>query len=181
MLADLLIRKSAIISPDGLLRYELRREWDDRLPPYVAGMLNPSKADHEINDPTIVRVCTRAEREGCGSVIVWNLGAGRATDPDDWLRMADPIGPENDAHIRRILKECSDRGGLAFVGWGALGYVRSRNRIVSRIAADIGIRFKCLGTTKFGEPKHPLYIANDTPLIDWPASAIRSPEEGRGR
>jgi hypothetical protein len=164
---DLLIKRSAIISDDGLYRYELRRVWDISARPLVLGALNPSKANAEIDDPTAVRVMSRARRLGCGSIIMWNLGAGRATDPVDWLKMADPIGPENDNHIRRTLIECRERDGIAIVGWGALGDVRGRDRAVMRIAADIGVTFKCLGRTKFGQPKHPLYIANAEPLIDW--------------
>jgi hypothetical protein len=172
MTTDLLLRRSAIISANGLYRYELRRTWDKNLPPYVAGYLNPSVADHEIDDPTIVRTHRRADSLGCGEVIVWNLGAGRATDPVDWLKMVDPIGPENDDHIRRILTECKARNGVAVVGWGAMGGARNRDRIVLRIAAEVGIEFKCLGVTKFGQPRHPLYIANAQPLADWP---VRKP------
>ncbi len=170
------VRKSAIISPCGLYRYELRREWDDSLPPYVSGMLNPSTADHEIDDPTIIRNWRRAERLGYGSLIVWNLGAGRATEPADWKRMRDPIGPENNAHIRRILTECKERNGLAVVGWGAHGDHFNRARQVAQIAGEVGIKFQCLGTTKSGQPKHPLYIANEQPLVRWlppPASHIQ--------
>jgi hypothetical protein len=166
-MTDLLIKRSAIISDDGLYRYEARRVWDISARPLVLGALNPSKADGEIDDPTMTRGMVRSERLGCGSLIVWNLGAGRATDPVDWLKMADPIGPENDAHIRRILIECRERDGIAVVGWGALGGTRSRDRIVCRIAAEVGVTFKCLGVTKFGQPRHPLYVAYSQPLIDW--------------
>src|SRR6266568_5285727 len=153
------MRKSAIISDCGLYRYELRRGWDDALPPYVLGMLNPSKADAEIDDPTIVRSCRRAEAMGYGALIVWNLGAGRATNPNDWKAMADPIGPENDAHIRRILIECRDRNGIASIAWGAHGSFRGRDRVALEIAVEVGVVFHCLGTTKSGQPRHPLYIS----------------------
>ena len=78
------MRKSAVISSCGRFRYELRREWDEILPPFVAGLLNPSIADADIDDPTIIRSFKRAKANGCGSLIVWNLGAGRATNPRDW-------------------------------------------------------------------------------------------------
>jgi len=146
---------------------ELRREWDDQLPPFVAGLLNPSTADGETDDPTVIRVWLRAEASGCGSLILWNLGAGRATDPKQWMRMADPIGAENDAHIRRILIECRDRRGIAFVGWGAHGSFLGRDRIVTRVAREVGIALHCLGTTKEGQPRHPLYVAAAQPLVPW--------------
>jgi hypothetical protein len=88
---SLFIQASAIISECGTYRYELRRIWDDSKPPYVSGMLNPSTADDKIDDQTIVRNVRRAQANGCGSLIVWNLGAGRAADPGVWKAMADPI------------------------------------------------------------------------------------------
>lgn len=159
------LAKSAIISTCGMFRYELRREWDDALPPFVLGMLNPSTADGSFNDPTIGRGITFAASNGCGSLIVWNLGAGRATKPTDWFKMPDPIGPENDAHIRRILTECKDRNGVAVVGWGAHGHFMRRDLTAFRIAREVGVTFMCLGITKTGQPKHPLYIAAKQPLV----------------
>ena len=152
------VRGSALISDCGTYRYELRREWDATLPPYVSGMLNPSKADAIIDDPTLMRNRRRAEALGYGSLIVWNLGAGRSTVPKDWKKMADPIGPENDFHIRRILIECRDRGGVAVVGWGAHGSFMGRDRAAMRIAADVGVRLHCLGKTRDGQPRHPLFV-----------------------
>jgi len=166
--SDLLMRRTAVISPCGLYRLELRRIWDDALPPFMAGMLNPSKADAEIDDPTVVRGWRRAERLGCGSYVVWNLGAGRATDPKDWKAMADPIGPENDAYIRRLLTECKERNGIAFVGWGEHGSFMNRDKRAVEIAREVGIEFQCLGVTKSGQPKHPLYVASAQELMPWP-------------
>jgi hypothetical protein len=141
--------------------------WNDDLPPYVSGMLNPSTADAEIDDPTIIRNWRRAEAMACGSLIVWNLGAGRATSPSDWKAMPDPIGPENDVHIRRILTECRERNGMAVVGWGTHGSFMDRDKVVTEIARAIGVTFCCLGTTKAGHPKHPLYIARTQGLLEW--------------
>ena len=166
-LTDLLVKRSAVISECGTYRYELRRVWNDRLPPYVSGMLNPSTADHEIDDPTIIRNWRRAEAVGCGSLIVWNLGAARTTEPAKWRQMPDPIGPENDDHIRRILGECWRRSGTAVVGWGTLGSFMGRDKIARRIAAEAGVTLYCLGTTRDGQPRHPLYIANAQPLLKW--------------
>jgi|SRR5579871_13114 len=153
-------RSSAIISTCGIYRYELRRVWDDSLPPYVSGMLNPSTADAELDDATITRNRRRALATGFGSLIVWNLGAGRATDPKVWKALPDPIGPENDVHIRRILVECRDRRGVAVVGWGNHGTFMKRDKIVSRIAHEVGVELFCLGKTKLGQPRHPLYVTN---------------------
>jgi hypothetical protein len=161
------VQKSAIISPCGLYRYELRREWDSTSAPYISGMLNPSTADDEIDDPTITRNCKRARSLGCGSLIVWNLGAGRSTSPKNWMAMADPIGPANDTHIRRVLIECRERNGIAAIGWGALGSFMGRDQVALKIANAAGVTLQCLGITKNGQPRHPLYVADRQPLIEW--------------
>ena len=83
--------------------------------------------------------------------------------------MADPIGPKNDFHIRAILTECRERNGIAVVGWGAYGSFMGRDKIAMKMAAEIGVTFRCLGTTRNGQPKHPLYIAHSQPLIEWGA------------
>lgn len=170
------MQKSAIISDCGRYRYELRRTWNDALPPFVSGMLNPSKADAQIDDPTIIRNWRRAEAMGYGSLIVWNLGAGRATDPKEWKAMSDPVGPENDTHIRRILTECCERKGIAVAGWGTHGSFMNRDRAAMKIAAEIGVVFHCLGTTQGGHPKHPLYIARERPLVRWETSLVKDSE-----
>ena len=164
------VERSAIISTCGQYRYELRRVWDKARPPFVSGMLNPSTADACVDDRTIVANCKRAKAQGCGSLIVWNLGAGRSTKPTNWKKMADPIGPENDEHIVRILEECKSRHGIAFVGWGNHGSFLDRATHVISVASTIGLDFYCLGMTLSGHPKHPLYIADAVPLVKWQAS-----------
>jgi hypothetical protein len=163
-MADLLLRRSAVISDDGRYRYELRRAWDISAPPFVLGMLNPSTADAEIDDPTIIRGMSRAQRLGCGSLIVWNLGAGRATDPADWKAMPDPIGPENWSWVRNALEECEARSGTAVVAWGAHGSFLDLDKRALAIAEAVGVTLHCLGRTAAGQPRHPLYIRNDQPL-----------------
>jgi hypothetical protein len=160
-------RKSAIISECGKFRYELRRVWNESLPPYVSGMLNPSTADAEYDDPTIRRNRARAQALGFGSLIVWNLGAGRATEPSAWKGLIDPIGPDNDDHVRRILSEGRDRRGICVVGWGNHGIFMGRARAALKIAAELGVTLHCLGVTKLGQPKHPLYIADRQELVAW--------------
>lgn len=158
------MKSSAILSRDLLYRYELRREWNSNAPPFVIGMLNPSKADHRVDDPTITRCIRRAGANGCGSLIVWNLGAGRATDPDAWKRMADPIGPDNDMHIERILIECRERRGTCVIGWGNHGGFMDRDTHALGIALRVGVRPQCLGLTGAGYPRHPLYVGAVKPL-----------------
>lgn len=150
---------SAVFSSCKKYRYRLDRIWDDRLPPLAFGMLNPSTADEETNDPTIERCVRRAQALGFGALIVWNLFAFRATNPNLLKSQSDPVGPENDSIIRHTLLESSTRNGTIIVGWGTRGTLLNRHQRIKALAIEMGIRFLCLGTTKSGQPKHPLYVS----------------------
>lgn len=149
---------SAIFSSCQKYRYRLDRIWDDSLPPVAFGMLNPSTADHERNDPTIERCERRARVMGFGRLIVWNLFAFRATDPKALKQQTDPIGPDNDRFIREALVETRGRGGKIIVGWGMHGNILNRQFRIVEIARNLSIQLFCLGVTSTGQPKHPLYV-----------------------
>jgi hypothetical protein len=153
------MKSDAIISPCGLYRYSLRRCWDETRTGVAFCMLNPSTADALKDDPTIRRCIGFAKRWGFGSLEVVNLFAYRATSPADLWPLADPIGPENDAHIKNAV----GRASLIVAAWGIHGTHRRRGE-------DVAARWqeaKCLGVTKDGHPRHPLYIPSVTPLMDY--------------
>jgi hypothetical protein len=85
------VRKGADLSPDGVYRYSLSRSWDFRGGNLNIIMLNPSTADHEVDDPTITRCVERAKRLGFGGLVVTNLFAFRATYPVDLASARDPV------------------------------------------------------------------------------------------
>jgi hypothetical protein len=93
---------SASFDEDERYRYHLAWTWGEG-PPLVAWMLNPSTATHEVLDPTIAGLVKRARAWEYGGVEVVNLFALRATDPRLMRAHPDPIGPENDLMIRRVL------------------------------------------------------------------------------
>ena len=128
---------------------------------------NPSTADADKDDPTIRRCISRAGDEACGSLIVVNLFARRSPDPESLKLFSDPIGPENDSYIVRALNECRERDGRAVVAWGARGGFMGRNAAAVVMAGMAHVKLFCLGITKTGEPRHPLYVARDQPLVAW--------------
>lgn len=162
---------TAIISDDGVYRYVLTRRIPSALRwvrPMLFVMLNPSKATAEEDDPTI-RVCIDfATRESCTSLTVVNLFALRSTDPKQLLAHPDPIGPENDRHFREQWDQHA-KIGFVILAWGAHAAVE---KLKPKIIEDI--RFAggawCLGVTKDGSPRHPLYIKRTQPLVRWPAA-----------
>lgn len=178
--SSLFKRSSAVISKCERYRYRLDRIWDDSLPPLSFGMLNPSTADHERNDATIERCERRARLLGFGSLIVWNLFAFRATTPNILKVQADPVGPDNDHHIREVLGEIQTRGGTVIVGWGSHGPFLDRPKRIQEIANAIQISFLCLGITNSGQPKHPLYVSYDRSPISWPGRANQPAQLAEG-
>lgn len=151
------VQKSADISECGTYRYRLERWWAEA-PAMSLGMLNPSKADAICEDPTIRRCIGFAQDWGYGGLIVWNLFALRSSDPRALRRHPDPVGPENDRHIVQAVLD--PRSGLTLVAWGTKGGDRARE--VLDMLASFGKRPHCLGLTKGGHPRHPLYVKADT-------------------
>lgn len=123
-------------------------------------MLNPSTADAERDDPTIRRCIFFARQSGFGGVEILNLFAFRATLPADLKAAADPVGPDNDAHLRDLFA----RHRAALAAWGAHGAFRSRADVVRRMAEEQGIALTCLGRTAQGQPRHPLYLRSDSTI-----------------
>lgn len=146
---------SAVLSDCERYRYLLAREWDDDRPAAVFVMLNPSTADSIRDDPTIRRCIRYARDWGCGALMVANLYAWRATDPDELWTVDDPVGPENDAHLYAAAQIAAESGGPLVGAWGA-------NARTDRIAAVLEIpgmdRLSALAVTKAGQPRHPLYL-----------------------
>ena len=149
------IIRSAEIDPTGQYRYRLARTWDGPVPNCVNFvMLNPSTADGVEDDPTIRR-CVRFTRAwGFGGLVVTNLFAYRSTDPQALFSVPDPVGPDNDAHTATVALGAE----LVVLAWGHLGWVRERAANVQLQLARLGVQCRCLGTTRHGEPKHPLFL-----------------------
>ena len=130
-------------------------------------MLNPSTADERRDDPTIRRCVGFARRWGFGGVEIVNLFALRASDPRVLRRAGDPVGAANDRHIARA----AARATLVVLAWGACGRLRGRSaEIRARLSRPAP---RCLGLTRSGEPRHPLYLRADARLVP-PRSARRS-------
>jgi len=159
-MSDLFLERDAVLSDCGTYRYLLRRTWDHKLPRSLFIMLNPSTADAEIDDATI-RSCIRLSKcLGYGSFEVVNLFALRATDPAELQKAAEPIGPRNDIVIEAALGRCD----MAICAWGAHHMAQRRATEVRNMLRSRRPAIFCLGKTKAGFPKHPLYIKSGTPL-----------------
>lgn len=161
MSADLFFERDAVISDCGRYRYLLRRSWNHDRMRALFVMLNPSTADAEVDDATI-RSCIRLCRDwGYGSFEVINLFGLRATDPSELSGADEPIGQDND----RVAIAAIERCDVTICAWGAHKMANSRADEMKNIITSRQPRAWCLGKTKAGAPKHPLYIKTGTPLV----------------
>src|SRR5262249_32293760 len=106
--------RGAVISGDGRYRYSLTRRWG-RGPRALWIMLNPSRADREVDDPTIRRCIGFSGSWGYGAMEVVNLYALRTPEPRLLRRHPDPVGPENDGWITRASRRATE----IVLAWGA--------------------------------------------------------------
>lgn len=174
---DLFSTSSAIISPCGRYRYRLEREGRG-LGKTAVIMVNPSTADADKDDATIRKLRGFGERNAWGRIIVGNLFAYRATDVSKLASADDPVGPENDAHLKRIVGAVE----RVIFAWGASSKLpkrlRSRWQAVDALVRATGHDPHCLGTGGDGQPYHPLMLAYATPIIPWgaPKSTRETPQ-----
>lgn len=155
------LARSATISTDEVYRYTLRRTWYPDDPVLTVVMLNPSTADGREDDPTIRRCVGFARRLGCGALVVMNLYAYRSTRPEVLWLVDDPVGPLNDLLLRSV---AADRNGPMVAAWGA----HARPARIAQVLALPGFgRLQAWGTTKAGQPRHPLYLPADSTLTPW--------------
>jgi hypothetical protein len=134
-------------------------------------MLNPSTADAARDDPTIRRCIALARRERCGGIEVMNLFAFRATTPGALKTAADPIGPDNDGHLRDLFA----RHMTILAAWGMHGDFIGRAEAVMRLATDSGARLACLGFTAAHQPRHPLYVKGDCTILPFATESCGMP------
>jgi hypothetical protein len=121
------------LSDCGKYRYRLWRAWDSSRPTLAFLMLNPSIADHLVDDPTITRCFARA--------------------------VPDPLGPRNRAN--RAILEAVDRASMVICAWGSHKAAAVRAPEVMHLLriVSMGANLFHLGINIDGSPKHPLYVS----------------------
>ncbi|RUT01013.1 hypothetical protein DSM106972_070190 [Dulcicalothrix desertica PCC 7102] len=155
----IIMRKSARIVGD--YRYLLSRKWDASKPKITFVMLNPSTADAKQDDRTLRKCIHFAKSLGYGSLQVVNLFAYRATKPRELRKVTDPVGPKNNFYIQLATRRTS----LIIVAWGTHGGFQGRDKVVQNLISSKQTLY-CLGVTKYGYPRHPLYLKKNTkPII----------------
>jgi hypothetical protein len=147
-------------------RYLLWRRWDEARPAVNFLMLNPSTADELSLDPSCTRARNYAEDWGFGAVLITNIFAWRATDPEEMKRARNPVGRANDRAILRAAREAA----LVVCAWGNHGAHLGRAARVQRMLRQSGVRLHVLRMNRAGHPAHPLYLPRTLAPALFPAS-----------
>lgn len=177
--ADLLVDWRCELSPDQLYRWWLEGPiiGSEGVHDLIVFLLqNPSKAKaadgggEDTWDPTLGRCIGFARREKFRRARLINLCAYRETDSQAFVAKAragvDVVGPRNDEVILASVASAT----RTVVAWGerlsfgpkAPPGIRGRDEAVLKLLE--GRELYCFGYANGGAPRHPLMLANDTPL-----------------
>jgi len=152
----------AVFADERTHRLYLWRRWDKEKPRLMFIGLNPSTADERHDDPTVRRCVSFAKRWGYGGIFMCNVFTLVSTDPKK-LNVETPMAMGANLAMRVIRRRCSK----AVAGWGNLiTQVRVGEEQVERIKRDLS-PLHCLGLTKLGHPKHPLYLPYTVKLTEY--------------
>jgi len=153
---------AAEFSACGRYRYWLSRDWSGLAgTPFVLWIaMNPSTAESDVDDPTIRKEIGFTRREGFSRLVKANVMDFRSTSPAGLMSAGiAPCSDRNRLEIQRLASDAS----LIIVAFGKLH--KSLRRYGDRALNDLrGRELWCLGKNSDGSPKHPLYLAADTPL-----------------
>jgi hypothetical protein len=142
------------------------------LNPLVCFGINPSTAVPNSLDRTVARVSRFAADNGYDSWTMLNVYPQISTDPKGMDQEHCPeLRAENE---RQIMNAIGDRPRTLLAAWGGLvesrAYLPTLLRGIVRVASDAGCDWMSLGQpTKFGHPRHPLYVRGDTPFQEFNA------------
>lgn len=171
------IRAQAVFSRCGRYRRLLSRDWGEGPFALWIGM-NPSTADASADDPTVAReVAYTRDRLGLARYVKTNVMDYRATHPRDLL--APGVAPSSPENLPEIVALAAD-AAIVVLAFGAV-HPRLRHHpvAVESALAGAGVVTHCLGTTKDGSPRHPLYLSKDAPLAVFDAPAWISNERSK--
>lgn len=156
-------------SDDMTHRYSLARRWDPARAPLVAIGLNPSTATETMDDPTIAKLVRMAYRAEAGGLVMLNLFSLRSTDPRALYRGDAPLLTEEGKLEFRLAVTAAEASDCTILmAWGAHGALFDRGaEVVRYVTNDSSTNVVALGVTKNGQPKHPLYLKDSTPMVPW--------------
>jgi hypothetical protein len=158
---------SAIISQCGTYRYRLDRQIQFYGPVFAYFGINGSTATADTDDHTVRKWSGFTKLNGGSRFIVGNAFAYRSKNVAALAHATDPVGPDNDLHLAKIIAEAD----ILVPCWGQRDKVPShlhyRFAQLSEMLFDSGKPVKVWGLTKSGDPLHPLTLSYASTLVDW--------------
>lgn len=150
------IKSFATFSEDKKHRFVLCRQWSEKPCAMVIG-LNPSTADDKDDDPTIGFVTRILDHNGYGGLFMVNLFTMITPYPKELILDEDH---EKAISIWRGADIYSD---VVIFAWGRFKIPYGRDETAKRMFKDA----LCFGHLKNGEPRHPMYLKNNTVLVNY--------------
>lgn len=165
----------AAFSDDCRYRWWLSRGWASGEGTLLFLGLNPSAADGQRNDPTLRRLCGFARSWGYRNLVVINLFARIASSPAVLRRVDDPVGHGNNAQLLHWGWLWAESASFdLWCGWGVGGCRWSRDGQVRQLLEPCWTQRRqrlpdregplCIGLTRAGHPRHPLYASSSLTL-----------------
>ncbi|MDR3019318.1 MAG: DUF1643 domain-containing protein [Treponema sp.] len=151
-------------SSDNTARFALGIHGDN---PLFCFGINPSTAAPDNLDATIKRVQDFAKSNGHNSWIMLNVYPKREKNPECIdVQCNDDLHNENIKQITKVINKYLDKGNITILaGWGAS--IENQEWLLNKSLIEIINRIKdiasnckwvCLGKTKNGHPRHPLFV-----------------------
>ncbi len=139
----------AIFSKDRKYRYVLWRKWDNNKPMVMFIGLNPSTANEDEPDNTIIRISKFTKAWGYGGFYMLNLFTFITTYPKEL---------KNSKNSKQVsiwyLKKYAKMSEMIVFAWGEFKEAREFSKQVIEMFPDA----YCLFKNHDGSPRHPLYI-----------------------
>ena len=135
--------------------------------------LNPSTANSVDNDRTLIRIINFCARWNYKNIYVINLFGLISKSPFQLLKSIDPVGKNNDLITLKVLDFWRENINCdLWLGWGDKGQLYRRDQKVLELIKNhsnlkskennSSKRLLSLGLTKKGNPRHPLYMPNES-------------------
>ena len=151
----------AVMDSDRRHRFLLWRFWDERPRMLFIG-LNPSTANELTDDPTVRRLSNFAQKWGYGGLYACNLYSYVTPYPKELL-------PEVSLHAanRPAIQMALKLAVLVVCGWGDGIEKVSHGKLHVQTVCEWLEAPMCFGLTASGNPRHPLYLNEETELVDF--------------
>ena len=154
-------------------RWILKRELISGKKSLVFIGLNPSKANLVNNDRTLTRIINFSSKWNYKNIYVINLFGLISKFPYQLTKSKDPVGNNNDLITLKVLEFWRKNINCdLWLGWGDKGQLHMRDRVVLRLIKNLSNmdpndnnnskRVLSLGFSKKGNPRHPLYMSNES-------------------